>query len=61
MSVAEVVRAIRRGERFYVEEPAGDPVDVVVAHTATGRVYLRTEADGDVPNNILALPELPDE
>jgi len=61
MSVAEVVRAIRRGERFYVEEPAGDPVDVVVAHTATGRVYLRTEADGDVPNNLLALPELPDE
>ncbi|MDX6514055.1 MAG: hypothetical protein QOE36_3559, partial [Gaiellaceae bacterium] len=59
MSVNQVVAAIRRGERFYVEEPVGDPVDVLIAHTHEGRVYLRTEADGDEPNNLLALPELP--
>lgn len=61
MDVAEVVKAIERGERFYVEAPSGDPVDVLVAHTAEGRAYLRTRADGDEPNNLLALPELPDE
>ncbi len=42
MNVEEVVAAIGRGERFYVEEPIGDPVDVTIAHTAEGRVYLRT-------------------
>lgn len=61
MHVDDAVDAIRRGDRFYVEEPVGDPVDVVTSHTAEGRVYLRTTADGDVPNNLLALPELPDE
>jgi hypothetical protein len=61
MSVEQVISAIGRGERFYIEEPLGDPVDVIVAHTAEGRAYLRTTADGDVPNNLLALPELPDE
>jgi hypothetical protein len=61
MTVEQVISAIRRGERFYVEEPLGDPVDVIIAHTAGGRPYLRTTADGDIPNNLLALPELPDE
>jgi len=61
MGVEEVVKAIRRGERFYVAEPAGDPVDVVIAHTGEGRAYLRTTADGDEPNNMLALPDLDDE
>jgi Protein of unknown function (DUF3892) len=61
MSTAEAIKAIRRGERFYVEEPAGDPVDVIVSRTADGREFLRTVADGDEPNNLLALPELEDE
>ena len=61
MTVEQVVNAIGRGERFYVEEPRGDAVDVLVSHTETGRVYLRTEADGDIPNNLLALPEIHDE
>ena len=34
---------------------------MTVAHTGEGRAYLRTVADGDEPNNLLALPELPDE
>jgi len=59
MSIDEGIKAIRRGERFYVEQPIGDPVGVRISRTAEGRVYLRTEADGDHPNNLLALPELP--
>jgi hypothetical protein len=58
MTTDEAIKAIRRGERLYVEEPAGDPVDVTVSHTAGGREFLRTVADADVPNNLLALPEL---
>jgi hypothetical protein len=61
MTTDEAIKAIRRGERLYVEEPVGDPVDVTVSHTAGGREYLRTVADGDDPNNLLALPELDDE
>jgi Protein of unknown function (DUF3892) len=61
MSVQDAIARIKRGERFYVENPVGDPVDIVVSRTREGREYLRTEADGDEPNNLLALPELPDE
>ena len=61
MTTEEAIKAIRRGERLYVEKPIGDPVDVTVSRTAAGREYLRTVADGDDPNNLLALPELDDE
>lgn len=43
---------------FYVERRQGDRVKVIVA-TRLGRKYLRTTADGDEPNNLLALPECP--
>jgi hypothetical protein len=42
---------------FYVERPAGDPVWVVVAMSPYGNKYIKTEADGDEPNNLLSLPE----
>jgi hypothetical protein len=61
MTVEQVIAAIERGERFYVENPVGDPVEIIVSRTSEGREYLRTVADGDEPNNLLALPELPDE
>ncbi|HEX2209153.1 MAG TPA: DUF3892 domain-containing protein, partial [Longimicrobium sp.] len=61
LPVAEVIAALDRGEVFYVEEPAGDRVDLVVSRTAAGRRYVKTSADGDVPNNLLALPHLPEE
>lgn len=41
---------------FYVERPPGHRVDVVVA-TRLGREYLKTTADGERPDNLLALPE----
>ncbi|MFF0174176.1 DUF3892 domain-containing protein [Micromonospora profundi] len=58
MSTEEVIAAIGRHERFFVERPVGDQVQVLVSRTATGRPYLTTEADGDLPNNLLFLPEL---
>lgn len=41
---------------FYVRGPAGRTVAVVVA-TRLGRKYLKTVADGERPDNLLALPE----
>lgn len=39
---------------------AGDKsVWVVIARSAQGNEYLKTEADGDQPNNLLSLPECP--
>ena len=55
----DMIRAIetnRYGE-FYVERPAGDRVRLVVAKSAQGNKYVKTEADGDQPNNLLSLPE----
>ena len=41
---------------FYVESPPGHRVDVVVAQ-GLGRRYLKTEADGESPEGLLALPD----
>jgi hypothetical protein len=41
---------------FYVERPAGHRTDVIVAERL-GHKYLKTTADGEQPDNLLALPE----
>lgn len=46
------------GVMYFVERPEGDRVNLVVA-TREGDKYLKTEADGDEPNNLLALPACP--
>jgi uncharacterized protein DUF3892 len=56
LPLAAAVAAAETGHEFYVERPEGDRVGVEIAHSASGREYLKTEADGDVPNNLLALP-----
>lgn len=43
--------------RFYVEKPPGHHVYLVVALSAFGHEYLKTESDGEIPNNLLSLPE----
>jgi hypothetical protein len=47
----------QEGWRFYVTA-RGHTVWVVVA-SRNGRKYLKTEADGDTPDNLLSLPECP--
>jgi hypothetical protein len=44
---------------YYVERPAGDRVNVIVAKSRFGNKYIKTTADGDEPNNLLSLPECP--
>lgn len=57
LSETEAIAGIEQGKwSFYVDRPQGDRVSVIVA-TRLGRKYLKTTADGDEPNNLLALPE----
>jgi hypothetical protein len=44
--------------RFFVEVNR-DKVWVIVAISLFGNKYLKTENDGDDPNNLLSLPECP--
>ncbi|MFZ3111924.1 DUF3892 domain-containing protein [Methanothrix sp.] len=44
--------------KFYVSV-GGNSVWVIVARSAQGHKYLKTEADGEHPNNLLSLPECP--
>ncbi len=60
LSVDEAIRGMETDKyRFYVEQPAGDRVWVVIAVSSSGRKYLKTENDGEQPNNLLSLPECP--
>jgi len=43
---------------FYVSVNR-DTVRVIVATSRFGNKYIKTEADGDQPNNLLSLPECP--
>jgi Protein of unknown function (DUF3892) len=57
-SQQQTIREIESGEwEFFVSE-AGRTVDVIVA-THNGNKYIKTEADGIQPDNLLALPECP--
>jgi Protein of unknown function (DUF3892) len=54
----QAIEGIEQGRWiFYVERPQGDRVTVLVAQGALGRKYLKTQADGLEPNNLLWLPE----
>ena len=59
LSHDEMIIAIETNKygQFYVERPAGDRVKLVVAVSRFGNKYVKTEADGDEPNNLLSLPE----
>lgn len=58
-SQEKTIRDIESGEwRFYVSV-RGDSVLVVVAESRFGNKYLKTEPDGDQPNNLLSLTECP--
>ena len=59
MTQLDAIKAIESGEwQFYVSV-RGDTVWVVVAISQYGHKYLKTQNDGDEPNNLLSLPECP--
>ena len=55
----EAIAGVESGKwRFYVSV-SGQSVWVIVAVSAHGHKYLKTENDGEHPNNLLSLPECP--
>ena len=55
----DVFAGIESGKwQFYVSR-GGYTAEVVVAESRYGNKYLKTEADGEQPDNLLSLPECP--
>ena len=60
ISQEDAIAGIDSGKwRFFVQSSNGQSVWVVVAVSRYGNKYLKTEADGEQPNNLLSLPECP--
>lgn len=55
----EAIEGIEGGKWSFFVARNGRAVDVVVAVSRFGNKYIKTEADGDQPNNLLSLPECP--
>jgi hypothetical protein len=55
----QAIGYIETGAFAYFVNRGGHKVKVIVAKTALGHKYLKTEADGEQPNNLLSLPECP--
>ncbi|MCH7226259.1 DUF3892 domain-containing protein [Haloferula sp. A504] len=59
LTLDDAIAGIEAGKwSFYVME-AGTKVRVIIAISASGRKYLKTENDGEQPNNLLSLQECP--
>jgi hypothetical protein len=57
---AQVIDRIENyGDTFYVERPTGHVVDLIVVKERDGTKYVKTEADGEKPDNLLSLPPCP--
>jgi hypothetical protein len=53
-----IKRINQRTDSFYIEKPPGHRVWLIVAEREC-REYLKTETDGEKPNNLLEQPECP--
>jgi hypothetical protein len=55
----DAIAGIESGEWQFWVSVGGKSVWVIVAKSAAGNKYLKTQNDGDQPNNLLSLPECP--
>lgn len=56
LSLDDAIAGIESGKWAFWTQGGGRATNVIVARRANGRKYLKTEADGIEPNNLLALP-----
>jgi hypothetical protein len=54
---AQAIRDIEVDPKAYYVSVAGNSVWVVVAVSRYGNKYIKTQNDGDEPNNLLSLPQ----
>ncbi|WP_298670463.1 DUF3892 domain-containing protein [uncultured Sphingomonas sp.] len=55
----QAIQAIESGAAQFFVSVGGWSVWVIVSVSASGNKYLKTQNDGDQPNNLLSLPECP--
>jgi hypothetical protein len=55
----QAVEGIETGKYSFYVSVQGKAVRVIVAVSRYGNKYIKTEADGEQPNNLLSLPECP--
>ena len=59
LALDQAIQDIEAGKYRFFVSVNGDSVWVIVATSASGHKYLKTQNDGDQPNNLLSLPECP--
>jgi preprotein translocase subunit Sec63 len=59
ISQPEAITGIETGKWAFYVTRGGNTVRVIVATSRFGHKYIKTEADGEQPDNLLALPECP--
>lgn len=59
LTLDEAIAGIEAGKWSFFVMENGRKVRVIIAVSASGRKYLKTENDGEQPNNLLSLPECP--
>jgi hypothetical protein len=59
VSQSAAIEGIESGKWSFYVATGGRTVRVIVATSQYRHKYLKTEADGDQPNNLLSLPECP--
>ena len=57
LSLDRAIQGIESGQWRFSVSVNNDTVWVIVATSASGHKYLKTQSDGDQPNNLLSLPE----
>ena len=60
ISEVEAIAGIESGKWSFYVHAGGRTVTVVIAVSAHGHKYLKTQADGQQPDNLLSLPECPE-
>ena len=55
----DAIAGIESGKWQFWVSVGGSSIWVIVAKSAAGNKYLKTQNDGEQPNNLLSLPECP--
>ena len=59
MSQPAAIQGIKDGKWAFYVTRGGRTANVIIAKSAAGNEYLKTENDGAQPDNLLSLPECP--
>lgn len=59
LMIDTAIAGIEAGKWSFWTQGGGRVTNVIVARRPNGRKYLKTEADGIEPNNLLSLPRCP--